>query len=173
MSEKKKDLGELECDKHCNCHSKHEKHDNFAEIQSKEQEYLELAQRLKAEFENYKKRNAEVVTQSFDNGVSHTVSKLLPAIDSFKQAKSSITDENTLKGLDLVLNQILGAFEELGVTKIKAEGEMFDPNFHNAVLVGNEPDKPDGIILQEFQEGFILKNDRVIRHSVVKINKLS
>lgn len=173
MSDKKKDFGGHECDKHCDCHSKHEKHDSFAQIQSKEQEYLELAQRLKAEFENYKKRNAEVVTQSFDNGVSHTVSKLLPAIDSFKQAKSSITDENTLKGLDLVLNQILGAFEELGVTKIKAEGEIFDPNFHNAVLVGNEPDKPDGIILQEFQEGFILKNDRVIRHSVVKINKLS
>ena len=50
---------------------------------------------------------------------------------------------------------------------------MFDPNFHNAVLTGSEPDKPDGIILQEFQEGFILKNERVIRHSVVKINKLS
>ena len=123
MSDKKKDFGGHECDKHCDCHSKHEKHDSFAQIQSKEQEYLELAQRLKAEFENYKKRNAEVVTQSFDNGVSHTVSKLLPAIDSFKQAKSSITDENTLKGLDLVLNQILGAFEELGVTKIKAEGD--------------------------------------------------
>src|SRR5574344_1499083 len=93
---------------------------------------------------------------------------VLPAIDSFKQAKDSISDENVLKGLDLVLNQILGAFEELGVTKIKAKGEMFDPNFHNAVLTGNEPDMPDGIILDEFQEGFILKNDRVIRHSVVK-----
>ena len=157
-------------DKHCKC-----EHQDFetSKIQSKEQEYLELAQRLKAEFENYKKRNAEIMTQSFDNGISHTVEKLLPAIDSFKQAKSSITDENTLKGLDLVLNQILHAFEELGVTKIQAKGEMFDPNFHNAVLTGNEPDKPDGIILDEFQEGFIFKNDRVIRHSVVKINKLS
>ena len=47
MSEKKKDLGELECDKHCNCHSKHEKHDNFAEIQSKEQEYLEYVKNIK------------------------------------------------------------------------------------------------------------------------------
>ncbi len=164
----KKDIEE-DVDK-CDCH------DDCEEIPtataSKELEYLELAQRLKAEFENYKKRNAEVVTQSFDNGVSHTVAKLLPAIDSFKQAKASISDENVLKGLDLVLNQILSAFEELGVTKIKAKGEMFDPNFHNAVLTGNEPDEPDGIILDEFQEGFILKNDRVIRHSVVKINKL-
>lgn len=150
------------------------KHAEVVEEQtpSKEAEYLELAQRIKAEFENYKKRNAEVVSQSFDNGVSHTVEKLLPAIDSFKQAKASIQDESVLKGLDLVLSQILNAFSELGVTKIPAVGEQFDPNFHNAVLVGKEEDKEDGVILDEYQEGFILKNDRVIRHSVVKINKL-
>ena len=140
--------------------------------QSKEAEYLELAQRIKAEFDNYKKRNAEVMTQSFDNGVMHTIEKLLPAIDSFKQAKSSIEDENTLKGLDLVLAQILKAFEELGVTKINALGEKFDPNYHNAVLAGNDPEKPNESILDEFQEGFIFKNEKVIRHSVVKINKV-
>ena len=140
---------------------------------SKEAEYLELAQRLKAEFENYKKRNAEVVLQSFDNGVAHTVEKLLPAIDSFKQAKNSIQDENVLKGLDLVLSQILNAFSELGVTKIDAVGKEFDPNFHNAVMVDNNSELEDNVIIDEFQEGFILKNQRVIRHSVVKINKLS
>ena len=140
---------------------------------SKEAEYLELAQRIKAEFENYKRRNAEVVTQSFDNGVAHTVAKLLPAIDSFKQAKASIQDENMLKGLDLVLSQILGALAELGVTKIPAVGEQFNPNYHNAVLVGADETKEDNEILDEYQEGFILKNDRVIRHSVVRINKLS
>ena len=139
---------------------------------SKEAEYLEIAQRIKAEFENYKKRNAEIMTQSFDNGVAHTIEKLLPAIDSFKQAKNSITDENTLKGLDLVLNQIFKAFEELGVTKIEAVGQVFDPNYHNAVLAGNDPEQPNEIILDEFQEGFIFKNEKVIRHSVVKINKL-
>ena len=139
---------------------------------SKEAEYLEIAQRIKAEFENYKKRNAEIMTQSFDNGVAHTIEKLLPAIDSFKQAKNSITDENTLKGLDLVLNQIFKAFEELGVTKIEAVGKSFDPNYHNAVLAGNDPDQPNEIILDEFQEGFIFKNEKVIRHSVVKINKI-
>ena len=84
---------------------------------SKELEYLELAQRIKAEFENYKRRNAEVTVQSFENGVAKAIEKLLPAMDSFKQAKSSIQDENTLKGLDLVYNQITKAFEELGVTK--------------------------------------------------------
>ena len=140
---------------------------------TKELEYLELAQRIKAEFENYKKRNAEIITQSFDNGVAKAIEKLLPAMDSFKQAKSSIQDENTLKGLDLVYSQIIKAFEELGVTKINALGEQFDPNYHNAVLVGNDPDKAENEIISEFQEGFIMKNERVIRHSVVQINKLS
>lgn len=143
------------------------------DIVSKELEYLELAQRIKAEFENYKKRNAEISIQSFDNGVATTIERLLPAIDSFKQAKASIHDENILKGLDLVLNQILKAFEELGVSKINALGEQFDPNLHNAVLVGNDPEKEDGVILNEYQEGFIFKNEKVIRHSVVQINKLN
>ena len=145
---------------------------DIVEEKSKELEYLELAQRIKAEFDNYKKRNAEVVSQSYDNGVVHTIQRLLPAIDSFKQAKNNIQDENTLKGLDLVLSQILKAFEELGVTKIKAENEPFDPNFHNAVLTGTDESKDNDIILEEYQEGFIFKDNKVIRHSVVKINKL-
>jgi len=147
--------------------------DIIEEVKSKEVEYLELAQRIKAEFENYKKRNAEITVQSFDNGVAHTIEKLLPAMDSFKQAKASIQDENTLKGLDLVYTQILKAFEEMGIYRIKALGEQFDPNFHNAVLVGNDTDKADNEIINEFQEGFIMKDNRVIRHSVVQINKLN
>lgn len=164
MADKKKNIDEIE--------------DDLVEsseevVENKELEYLELAQRIKAEFENYKKRNAELSLQSFDNGVAKVIEKLLPVMDSFKQARASIEDENTLKGLDLVYNQILKAFDELEITKIKALGEQFNPNFHNAVLVGNDPDKADNEILNEFQEGFIMKNERVIRHSVVQINKLS
>ena len=76
--------------------------------QSKELEYLELAQRIKAEFENYKRRNAEVTVQSFENGVAKAIEKLLPAMDSFKQAKSSIQDENTLKEIIHELSDITG-----------------------------------------------------------------
>ena len=143
------------------------------QVSTKEAEYLEIAQRIKAEFENYKKRNAEISSQSFENGVVYVIEKLLPAMDSFKQARMSIQDENTLKGVDLVYSQILKAFEDLEVTKISALGEQFNPNYHNAVLVGNDSEKPEGEILNEYQEGFILKNQRVIRHSVVQINKLN
>ncbi len=147
-------------------HREHQSH-----TESREAEYLELAQRIKAEFDNFKKRNAEISSQSFDNGVATLVAKLLPAIDSFKQAKDSVKDENVIKGLDLVLSQILGAFESVGVKKIEAVDTTFDPNLHNAVLVGHDETKPDGQILSVYQDGFIM-NDRVIRHSVVQINKL-
>lgn len=162
--DKKKEQHENQ--KPCGC-EKHECH-----TEPKTDEYLLLAQRIKAEFENYKKRNAEISTMSFDNGVSSTVEKMLPAIDAFKQAKASINDDNVKKGLDMIFSQILNGFASLGVSKIECIGKVFDPNYHNAVLVGNEPDKEDGIVLEEYQEGFIYK-DKVIRHSVVKINKLS
>lgn len=154
-------------EKTCGC----EKENDACECKQND-EYLLLAQRIKAEFENYKKRNAEISAQSFDNGVASAIEKLLPAIDSFKQAKASITDESVVKGLDMILSQILNGFAELGISKIECVGKPFDPNFHNAVLVGNDPNLDDGVVLEEFQEGFIYKT-KVVRHSVVKINKLS
>ena len=137
-----------------------------------EPNYLEMAQRIQAEFENYKKRNAEISQDSFRNGIMTAVRKLLPVIDSFKQAKAQIKDETVLNGLDLVLSQMMNALKEMGVTKIECVGLPFDPNYHNAVLVGNDPDKDEDIVLEEYQEGFIMGTN-VIRHSVVKINKLN
>ena len=142
------------------------------EDSNKEAEYLELAQRIKAEFENYKRRNAEVASVSFQNGVITLVSKLLPALDSFAQAKTNILDEAVLSGIDLIYNQIMAALEAVGVKKIEALGQVFNPNFHNAVLVDNKEEYPDQTILEEYQAGFIL-GDKLIRPSVVKINKLS
>lgn len=141
-------------------------------VGSKEQEYLELAQRMKAEFDNYKRRTEAVVSSSYQNGVAGAVSKLLPVLDSFKQAKDKITDENTLVGVELIYNQLITALSELGVKKIECVGKQFDPNFHNAVLTDSKDDIDDGVVLEEFQEGFTL-GDKVIRHSVVKINKLN
>lgn len=158
------------CDDHCDCDSYC--YEDDCTCKSKESEYLELAQRIKAEFDNYKRRNADIASQSFNNGVASTVTKLLPVIDSFKQAKANIEDDDTLKGLDLLEGLIIKAFNELNVEKIDCVGKEFDPNYHNAVLTGEDSTKPDGVILEEYQQGFKL-GDRVIRYSVVKINKLS
>ena len=169
MANKHENKHTCKCDDKCAC--QHETQECCCENHgSKESEYLELAQRIKAEFENYKRRNAEVASQSFNNGVASAVTKLLPCIDAFNQAKSNIADEKTVQGLDMVLSSMLNAFTELGVSKIEAVGNPFNPNFHNAVLTGSESEIDDDIVLDEYQQGFIM-GDRVIRHSVVKINK--
>jgi len=164
---------EHRCSDDCTCNSEHSCGcgDNCS-CHSKEAEYLELAQRIKAEFDNYKRRNAELSSQSFNNGVASTVARLLPAIDAFKQARTNIKDEDTLKGLNMIESLILKAFSELNVEKIDCLGKEFDPRYHNAVLTGQDETKADNVILEEYQEGFKL-NDRIIRPSVVKINKLS
>lgn len=140
-------------------------------VQDKAQEYLELAQRIKAEFENYKKRNAEITTTSFNNGVVTAVTKILPCIDSFSQAKSNISDPAVLSGVELIYNQLMKGLSELNVEKIDCLGKLFDPNLHNAVLVGKDDAYPEDTILEEYQAGFVL-NGKVIRPSTVKVNKL-
>ncbi len=167
----KKEHANVEHECKCKQHAPHDESACECNKNSKEQEYLELAQRLKAEFENYKKRNSDISAISYNNGVATTVTKMLPCIDAFKQAKSNITDESVLQGLDMVLNSMLNAFKELGVTKIEALGKTFDPYLHNAVLTGNDPNLENNVVLEEYQDGFML-GDKVIRHSVVKINKL-
>lgn len=159
-------------DEKCNSNCNNDNLDNVAKESEKAQNYLDLAQRIKAEFENYKKRNASIASISYENGVSSVITKLLPALDSFNQAKSNISDKAILSGIDLIYNQIMEALYSFNVEKINAVGLNFDPNLHNAVLTGNDNNYPDGTILEEFQAGYKL-GDKIIRHSVVKVNKLS
>ena len=132
--------------------------------------YLELAQRIQAEFENYKRRNKEVEKLSYRNGIVNAVRSLLPVVDSFNQAVEGINDENVLKGLKIIRNQLMDAFTGLGVKPIECVGKKFDPNFHNAVLAVEDASYESGVVLEEFQQGFML-DEIIIRHSVVKINK--
>lgn len=157
-----------ECD--CNC----EDEDCGCEHEDISQDalgYLELAQRIQADFENYKRRNAEIEKTSFNNGVYAMISKLLPVMDSFKQARATIKDQSALEGLEIIHSQIIKAMASFGVHKIECVGQKFDPNLHNAVMTDCDETKEDEVVLEELQEGF--KSDsKVIRHSVVKINRL-
>lgn len=138
----------------------------------REEEFKETLQRLQAEFDNYRKRTDANMIKVKEDGIIFAINKLLPVLDSFKSAKMLVKDEEFLKSLDLIEKQFLDGLLGLNVTKIEAENQQFNPNFHNAVMTGTDPDKQDDEILEVFQDGYKM-GDRVIRHSVVKINKLS
>lgn len=154
----------------CDCDENEEIKEEQEEQKSSSNEYLELAQRIQAEFDNYRKRNVEAVKDAEQKGMMKAVEKILPVFDSINSAKRQVTNEEFKNAIDTLHTQLLQILEGLNVKKIDAVGLPFDPNKHNAVLVeereGFEPD----IVLEELQEGFEM-NGKVIRHSVVKVSK--
>jgi len=136
----------------------------------KELYYLNLAQRVQAEFDNYRKRTRESETEARERGIKYAVENLLPIMDTIQNAKTMLKDEASLKSVQVIENQVLKCFDNIGVHKIDALNQPFDPNLHNAILTGDDSNYPSDTVLEVYQEGFKL-NDKVIRHSVVKVNK--
>lgn len=130
--------------------------------------------RLYAEFDNFRKRTEKEKIQNFDFGAREVIEKLLPVVDNFERALGTVEKEDEedafTKGVQGIYKQIQKLFEDLNVKAIHAEGEKFDPNFHNAVMTDTESDAEEDTITQDLQKGYTYK-DQVIRHSMVKVKK--
>lgn len=158
------DLSEDECcceDECCDC-CECESHNGS--------EYLELAQRIQAEFDNYRKRNVDAVKEAEKKGMMKAVEKLLPVIDSIKSAKLQVEDEQFKKSIETLYNQVIQLLGGLNVKKIEAEGLEFNPHKHYAVLSEEAEGVAPDMVLEELQEGFEM-DGKVIRYSVVKVSK--
>ncbi|HXR10874.1 MAG TPA: nucleotide exchange factor GrpE, partial [Gaiellaceae bacterium] len=102
---------------------------------SERDEYLALAQRTQADFENYRKRVARDSAAAESRGLARLARELLPALDSLDRALAAAADadEGLIEGLRLVQRELLGALERVGVEPYGAAGEQFDPELHEAV----------------------------------------
>ena len=130
--------------------------------------------RLYAEFDNYRKRTEKEKSQNFDFGAREVIEKLLPIVDNFERALDTVDPEDEedafTKGVRGIYKQLEKMFEDLEVKVIPAEGEKFDPNFHNAVMTDTESDAEEDTITQDLLKGYTYK-DQVVRHSMVKVKK--
>lgn len=128
--------------------------------------------RLLAEYDNFKKRTAKEKEAIYTDSVGETVTALLPIIDNFERAIASFGEEDKqsefYKGVEMIYNQTIDAFTKLGVSEIKALGEEFNPEFHNAVMHIEDETVADNTIVEQFQKGYIYR-DKVIRYSMVKV----
>ena len=125
---------------------------------------------LEKDFENYRKRSREEVEKSFADGQTKALETILPALDSFKKAKKMILDEASIEGVNLIEKSIMQALEKLGVKKIKAVGEKFNPELHNAILSVQDDKAKSGYIVEETESGYTLGN-MVIKYSQVVVAK--
>jgi molecular chaperone GrpE len=149
--------GECTCGDDCKCE---EKKDN----------YLEIAQRIQAEFDNYRKRSADVVRVAKQEGITEAVLRFLPALDSFEKAKKMTKDEAVLEGVNLIEKKIRDSLKELEVEEIESKGQHYDPNLHNVVAVKHDNALEDGIIVDVYQAGYKIK-EKIIRYAQVIVNK--
>jgi molecular chaperone GrpE len=138
----------------------------------KADEYLELAQRTKADFENYRKRAAREAAAAQERGVIKLARELLPAVDNLDRAVAAIgsggNGDELVSGIKLVHDEVIAALGRAGVELFSPEGERFDPEYHEAVaqqpVEGAEP----GTIVEVYQRGCRL-GDVVIRPARVVV----
>lgn len=141
-----------------------------AKIAEEEARYL----RLRADYDNLSRRNRLEREASEKYRAQNLLTELLPVLDNLDRAlqvEATSEDATSLfKGVEMVYQQLLAATEKEGLELIAAEGESFDPNFHQAVMQEQDSEKEAGIVLRELQKGYKLK-DRVLRPSMVSVNE--
>ena len=135
-----------------------------------EEKYL----RLYAEFENYKRRiqNENKINKTYQ--AQGVLTDILPTIDNIERALQIEGDNDSFKslqkGVQMLHESLLRALKDNGLEEIESEGQSFDPNVHQAVVQDDNPEYESGVITQELQKGYKLK-DRVLRPSMVKVNQ--
>ena len=138
---------------------------------AKAAEYLAMAQRVQADFENYRKRNETVRADAYSEGRKDVAAVMLPVLDNLEravEAAAGSSDESLKNGVELVLKQMADVYQKLDVTAIDRKGERFDPNLENAVLQGTEDEGEPGTVCQVLQKGYRM-GDKVLRHAMVKV----
>ena len=138
---------------------------------AKADEYLALAQRVQADFENFRRRNESIRADAYSDGKKDVAVIMLPVLDNLERAVDAAaqsSDEALKNGVEMVLKQMTEAYQKLDVKPISRLGEKFDPNLENAILQGTEDEGDPGTVCQVLQKGYMI-GDRVLRHAMVKV----
>lgn len=147
----------------------------LAKIEALENKNAQLI-RVAADFENYKRRQAKEKEDLIKFAGSKVVTNMLPAIDNFERALSKPPTPEELQGfyegVQMIHKQLLDVLQKSGVTVLDTEGQLFNPEFHEAVMTEPNDDFPDQTVLEEFQKGYIM-NGRLLRPAMVKVSQSS
>ena len=143
--------------------------EDLKQIKAELEDITDRYKRVLAEFENSKKRNQKERENLYNSILSDIIEMILPILDNLENAaKVEPKDEEYKKGIELVLKQFQDTLKSKGVEEIKALGETFDPELHEAVSSVQDPEKKEKEIVQEYRKGYKI-GTKVIRHSMVVV----
>ena len=149
----------------------HEPQDPLTQAQAERDQYLDLAQRTQAEFENYRKRTAQQSAQAGERAKAGLLRELLPVVDNLERALAAAADsEGPLhEGVKLVLSDLQGVLSRAGAEPIEPAGERFDPNVHEAISTHPKEGTEPGLVLEVVEKGYRIR-DSVIRPARVVVS---
>jgi molecular chaperone GrpE len=146
--------------------------DELVRTAAQRDEYLALAQRTQADFENYRKRVAREAASAHERGAAGLAKELLPALDNLDRAMDAVAaDDPLLQGVRLVRNEIAAALARVGIESYSPIGEAFDPSLHEAVATAPQPENSpftSGTVVEVYQPGYRLR-ESVIRPARVVV----
>ncbi len=140
-------------------------------LASEVNEYKDKWMRSVAEFDNYKKRNARLWQDAFNEGVTSSVLKIVSIGDDLEWALTMGLDEKTANGIKNLIKKFTETLKAMDIEEINPVGEVFDPNLAEAVMQvpAGEGEQPD-VVKQVFQKGYKLK-EKIIRYAKVSVVK--
>ena len=135
-----------------------------AELAEQNDKYM----RMMAEYDNFRKRSAKEKEGTYADAYADALTSILPIIDNLERAVGVSEADAILKGLELTLKGADEALQKMGVEAFGAEGDAFDPNIHNAVMMVDDENHKEGEIVSVFQKGY-RKGDKIIRYAMVTV----
>ena len=139
------------------------------EFEKKYNDVNEKYMRTLAEYDNYRKRTIKEKESIYPEAKAVVIEKFLPVMDNFQRALDSAENKDAFyEGIVMLKKQLDETLTVLGVEEIKAVGEEFNPELHNAVMHVEDEEAGENTVVEEFQKGYKI-GDRVIRHSMVKV----
>ncbi|MCJ8011442.1 nucleotide exchange factor GrpE [Paenibacillus sp. KQZ6P-2] len=142
-------------------------------LQALADDYQQRALRTQADFDNFRKRTQKEKEDFAKYASSKLITELLPIIDNFDRAISAAGDiadtDSFAKGVGMIFRQLDGVLKSEGLEPMNAVGQPFNPEFHQAIMQVESDEHEEGIVVEEVQKGYMLK-DRVLRPAMVKVS---
>ena len=142
-------------------------------LQTLADDYQQRALRTQADFDNFRKRTQKEKEDFAKYASSKLITELLPIIDNFGRAITAAGDiadsDSFAKGVGMIFRQLEGVLKAEGLEPMETVGQPFNPEFHQAIMQVESDEYEEGIVVEEVQKGYILK-DRVLRPAMVKVS---
>ncbi|MNS27196.1 heat shock protein GrpE [compost metagenome] len=139
------------------------------EVQEHQQRFL----RSQADFDNFRRRTLKEKEELAKYASAKLITELLPVVDNLDRALAAVQEnaeaESFSKGVDMIFRQLEGILSAEGLTPMNSVGQPFNPEYHQAIMQVESDDYEEGIVVEEVQKGYLLK-DKVLRPAMVKVS---